>query len=340
LKKRHTLGCSPFDGLRANGYLRWLVITVAGLMILSGTAAAQQPYPSKPIRFIVPYAPGGSSDLLARLLAPRFTESWGQPVIVDNRPGANTMIGTQALTKAAPDGYTILMMAIAHTIIPNLLPTPYDPIKDFAPIGTVGRGELVLVLHPSVPANKLQELVALAKAKPGQLNYASASTGGPLHLAGELFNMLGGVKTQHIPYKGSGPAMTDLLGGHVHMMFSPPSDSIAHIRSGKLRALAISGNARAPTLPQVPTFAEAGMPGFTAKNWFGVLAPVGTPKPIIDKLSAEIARVLALPDVREKLLGQGMDPYISTPGEFAALLKSDFALYGKIIKSANIKLEN
>jgi tripartite-type tricarboxylate transporter receptor subunit TctC len=261
-------------------------------------------------------------------------------VIVDNRPGGNTIIGTQALTRAAPDGYTILMMAIAHTIIPNLLPTPYHPIKDFAPVATVGRGELVLVLHPSVAANNLQELIALAKAKPGQLNYASASTGGPLHLAGELFNMLAGVKTQHIPYKGGAPAMADLLGGHVQMMFSPPPEAIPHVRSGKLKAIAVSGNARLPSLPHVSTFAEAGMPGFTAKNWFGVLAPAGTPKPVIEKLSSEIARILALPDVREKLLGQGMDPYISTPGEFAALLKSDYALYGKIIKSANIKLEN
>ena len=174
-------------------------------------------------------------------------------MIVDNRPGGNTIIGTQALTKAAPDGYTILMMAIAHTIIPNLLPTPYDPIKDFAPVATVGRGELVLVLHPSVPANNLQELIALAKAKPGQLNYASASTGGPLHLAGELFNMLAGVKTQHIPYKGGGPAMTDLLGGHVQMMFSPPPEAIPNIRSGKLKAIAISRRhplAGAPEGPQ------------------------------------------------------------------------------------------
>jgi tripartite-type tricarboxylate transporter receptor subunit TctC len=314
-------------------------LIAAGLMLLVGAVAAQ-PYPNKPIRFIVPYAPGGSTDLLARLIGPRVTESWGQPVIVDNRPGGNTIIGTQALTKAAPDGYTILMMAIAHTIVPNLLPTPYDPIRDFTPVATVGRGELVLVLHPSVPANNLQDLVALARSKPGQLNYASASTGGPLHLAGELFNMLAGVKTQHIAYKGGGPAMTDLLGGHVQMMFSPPPESIPHIRSGKLKAIAVSGNSRSTALPQVPTFAEAGMPGFTAKNWFGVLAPAGTPKPIVDKLSAELARILALPDIREKLLSQGMDPYISTPEQFAALLKSDLALYAKIIKSANIKLEN
>ncbi len=316
------------------------LFAVAAAMMLAGGAIGQQPYPEKPIRLIVPYAPGGSTDLLARLIGPKLAESWGQSVIVDNRPGGNTIIGTQALTKAAPDGYTILLMAIAHAIIPNLIPTPYDPIRDFAPVATVGRGELLLVIHPSVPASNLQELIALAKSKPGQLNYASASTGGPLHLAGELFNMLADVKTQHIPYKGGGPAMLDLLGGHVQMMFSSPPESIPHIKTGKLKAIAISGSTRSPVLPQVATFAEAGMPGFTAKNWFGILAPAGTPRPVIEKLSAEVARILALPEIRDKLLSQGMDPFISTPGQFGALLKSDLALYGKIIKAANVKLEN
>jgi len=308
-------------------------------VLLAGAAAAQQAYPARPIRLILPYAPGGSTDVLARLIGPKITESWGQSVVVDNRPGGNTMIGTQALTKAAPDGYTLLMMAIAHTIIPNLMPTPYDPIKDFTPVATIGRGELLLVVHPSVSANTLQELIALAKSRPGQLNYASASTGGPLHLAGELFNMLAGVKTQHIPYKGGGPAMLDLLGGHVQMMFSPPPEALPNVRSGKLKAIAISGPARSGAVPQVPTFAEAGMPDFTAKNWFGVLAPAGTPAPVVQKISAEIARILALPDMRERLQSQGMEAFISTPEQFGALLRSDLAMYGKIIKAANIRLE-
>jgi tripartite-type tricarboxylate transporter receptor subunit TctC len=314
---------------------------IAGaLTAFAGAGAAQQAYPNKPIRFIVPYPPGGSNDLLARLIGPKLTESWGQPVIVDNRGGGNTVMGTAAVAQAAPDGYTILMMAIAHTIIPNLLPTPYDPIRDFAPVATAGRGELVLVLHPAVPADNLKELIALAKAKPGQLNYASASTGGPLHLAGELFNMLAGVKTQHVPYKGGGPATMAVLGGEVQMRFSPPPEAIAHIKSGKLKAIAITGNARSSFLSQVPTFTEAGLPGFNAKNWFGVLAPAGTPKAIVDKLSSEIARVLALAEIREKLLSQGMEPFISTPEQFGALMRADYALYGKIIKAANIKLEN
>jgi tripartite-type tricarboxylate transporter receptor subunit TctC len=305
-----------------------------------GNAVAQSTYPDKPVRMIVPYAAGGSTDVLARLIGPKLVEAWGQPVLIDNRPGGNTIIGTQALTRSAPDGYTMLMMAIAHTIIPNLMPTPYDPIADFAPVATVGRGELVLVVHPSVQANSVQELVALAKARPGQLNYASASTGGPLHLAGELFNLLAGVKTQHIPYKGGAPAMTDLLGGHVQMMFGAMTEALPNIRSGRLRALAITGDTRLPALPQVPTFSESGMPGFTAKNWFGILAPASTPGPVIGKWSAAIATMLGQAEIRDKLLAQGMDPYVTTPEQFGALLKADFALYGKIIRSANIKLEN
>jgi tripartite-type tricarboxylate transporter receptor subunit TctC len=312
----------------------------AVLLAFAGAAAAQQAYPTRPIRLIVPYAPAGPTDVLARLIGHKLGQSWGQPVIIDNRPGGNTIIGTEALAKSAPDGYTIMMMAIAHTIIPNLLPTPYDPINSFAPVATVASGEIVLVLHPSVPANNLQELIALAKAKPGQLNYASASTGGPLHLAAELFNLMTGVKTQHIPYKGAGPALTDVINGQVQMLFSPADIALPQIRSGKLKALAISGKARSPALPQVPTFAESGLPGFTIKNWFGVLSAAGTPPPIIDKLSSEIARILALPDIREKLAAQGMDPFISSPDQFAALIEADMALYGKIIKTANIKVEN
>jgi tripartite-type tricarboxylate transporter receptor subunit TctC len=316
------------------------IIIAAGLLAFAGADAAQQAYPNRPIRFIVPYAPAGPTDLLARLIGQKLSESLGQPVIVDNRPGGNTIIGTEALAKSAPDGYTIMMMAIAHAIIPNLLPTPYDPIKSFAPVATVASGEIVLVLNPSVPANNLQELIALAKARPGQLNYASASTGGPLHLAAELFNLMTGVKTQHIPYKGAGPALTDVIGGQVQMLFSPADIAIPQIRSGKLKAIAISGKARSPALPQVPTFAESGLPGFTIKNWFGVLAPAGTPRPIIDKLSSEIGRILALPDIQERLVGQGMDPFVSSPEQFAALIETEVALYGRIIKTANIKVEN
>lgn len=318
----------------------WIPAAAAVLLAGAAYASAQPALPERPVRMIVPYATGGSTDLLARLVAPRLTERWGQPVIIDNRPGGNTIIGTQAAARAVPDGQTALMMAIAHTIIPNLMPVPYDPLRDFTPLATVSRGELVLVVHPSVGATALQELVGLARAKPGQLNYASASTGGPLHLAGELFNMLAGVKTTHIPYKGGGPAMTDLLGGHVQMMFAATAEAIPNIRSGRLRALAVSGEARSPTLPQVPTFAEAGLPGFTAKNWFGLLGPAGLPGPAIERWSSAMAAVLASPEIRDRMQAQGMEPWISSPAQFGALLKSDLALYGKIVKTAGIKMEN
>lgn len=324
--------------MRAIPAIHWLLL---GIVTSTGVAAqSQQTYPNRPIRFIVPYAPGGSTDVIARFLGQKLTERWGQPVVVDNRPGGNTIIGTEALTRASPDGHTLLMMAIAHAIIPNLLKTPYHPVNDFSPVATAASGELVLVLHPSLPANNVRELIALAKAKPGQLNYASASTGGPLHLAGELFNMMAGVKTLHIPYKGGGPALTDLIGGQVQMMFSPLDGALPHIRSGRVKAIAISGSARSAALPDVPTFTEAGLAGFSVRNWFGVLAPARTPMPVVEKVSAEIGSILSAPDIREKLTAQGLDPYISTPAQFTELIRSDFALYGKIIRAANIKLEN
>lgn len=315
-------------------------VLVAGVLTLSGSAAAQAPYPAKPIRVIVPNAQGGGTTILPRLIGQKLTENWGQPVIVENRVGGNGMIGTEAVAKSPPDGYTILSMAMGHVILPNLLPTPYDAIKDFAPIATTASSEFILVLHPSVPANNLKEFIALAKSRPGQLNYASSGSGEPTRLAAESFNIVAGVKIQHIPYKGSGPALSDLLGGQVQMYFATPIGVIAHIKSGKLKALAISGATRLPALPQLPTFTEAGMPGLDVKLWYGLLAPAGTPREIVDKLSAEIAKILASPDIKEKLVSQGMPPFISTPDQFAVLLKADLAKFGKVIKIANIVLEN
>jgi tripartite-type tricarboxylate transporter receptor subunit TctC len=315
-------------------------LVAAALMMLVGVAAAQQAYPGKPIRFIVPYPPGGTTDPLARLVAQQLSESWGQPVLVENRPGGNTIIGSEALLKSPADGYTLFLTSIAHVIIPSLIPLPYDAIKDFAAVGTIASNELVLVVHPSVPAKTLQELVALAKAKPGQLNYASPSTGTINHLAGELLAIGMGLKLQHVPYKGSGPAMTDLLSGQIQMYFAGPIYVLPFLKSEKVRAIAISGESRVAALPQVPTFSESGLPGFEVKNWVGVAAPAATPRAIIDKLSAEIARILATPEVKEKLVSQGMDPFISTADQAAALMKTDLARFAKVIKSANIKLEN
>ncbi len=315
------------------------IFTAGTLILLAGTAAAQQDYPNKPIRFITPYPPGGTTTLLARLIGQKLTESWGQQVIVDNRPGGNTAIGTDATAKAAADGYTILLSGSSHTLLPLLQTVAYDPIKDFAAVVTLAKTEIVLALNASVPAKNLQEFIALAKSKPGELNYATPGAGGIQHLGSELLNMMAGIKTQHIPYKGAGPALTDLIGGQVQFYLITSPAYIPHSKGGKLRGIAITGETRMAALPDVPTFAEAGMPGFDMKAWFGVLAPAGTPKPIIDKLSAEIAKHLAQPDFKEKLLSQGLDAFISGPDQYLALMKADMAKFANIIKNANIKLE-
>ena len=319
----------------------WIVHTVmVGLLwVLAGPGVAQQTYPAKPIRFISPYAPGGATDVIARLVGQKLGEAWGIPVVVENRAGGNTVIGTEAVARSAPDGHTIVLVGITHVANASLIKTSYDAIKDFATVATVTSNETVLVVHPSVPANTVQEFIALAKAKPGQLNYATSSTAGPTHLPAELFNIVAGIKTQQIPYKGGGPATTDLLGGQVQAMFAIPSNVVGHIKSGKLRALVVTGETRLSALPQVPTAIESGLKGFDGKNWYGVLAPAGTPVPIVQKLSTEIARILTLADVREKLLAQGMDPYYSTPEQFAALMKADVAKFSKVIKTANIKMD-
>ena len=317
------------------------ILTVGLLMAIAASASAQQVYPSKPIRFIVPFPPGGSTDPLARLAAQKMTEAWGQQVIVDNRPGGNTIIGSEAVAKAAPDGYTILLAGIPLVTGISLYPNiPYDAIKDFAPVATIARSEFVLVLNPSVPANNLQEFIALAKSKPGELDYGSSGTGGSLHLAGELFNVIAGVKMQHIPYKGSGPLVSDVIGGQVPVSFQTPIATLAHIKSGRLKAIAVTGAARLQALPQVPTFAEGGLPGYDTNIWYGIVAPAGTPKAIINKMSSEVAKSLATPEVRKNLANQGMEPFISTPDQVAALIKADIAKYAKIIKTANIKIDN
>jgi tripartite-type tricarboxylate transporter receptor subunit TctC len=315
------------------------LVTTGVLLSFATFASAQPAYPSKPIRIISPYPAGGTTDIMARLVGPKLTESWSQPVIVDNRPGGNTVIGTEAMVKSPPDGYTLLSILSSHVIVPNLAPTPYDVIKDFAAVATVANTQLVLVVHPSVPARNLQQLIVFAKGRPGQLNYGSGGSGTVTHLAGEFFNMQAGVKTQHIPYKGSIPALTDTVGGQIHMYYSPPIVALGHIKSGRLVALASTGDTRLAALPAVPTAGEAGVKGFALNVWYGFLAQAATPRPVIDKLSAEITRILSLPDIREKLSSQGMDPFISTTEQFTALIKTDHAKYARIIKNAHIKLE-
>lgn len=319
---------------------RWAWVVFLILMLAPSLAATQQSYPNKMIRFILPYTAGGNTSILARLVGQKLTESWGQQVLIDYRPGGNTTIGTDALAKAPPDGYTILLTTATHTIVNPQFPTPYDPVKDFAPVATLTSSEKLMVVHPGLPASTLQEFIALAKSRPGQFNYASPGSGGVQHLAGELFNILAGVKMQHVPYKGGGPAINDLLGGHIQLSFQNSIAVIGHVKTGRLKALAVSGESRLTALPQVPTFAEAGLPGFDVNTWFGVLAPAGTPRAIVDMLSGEIRQALSAPDNVEKLSSQGMDPFISTPEQFAALIKADMAKYARIISTAHIKFEN
>jgi len=310
-------------------------------LLLAGHAVAQQDYPVKPIRLIVPYAPGGATTIVARLAGEKLTQAWGQPVVVDNRPGGNAIIGSEAMVRSAPDGYTVLLMTSAHIIRPLLTPNlPFDTIKDFAPVATLASSELIFALHPTTPAATLKEFIALAKARPGQLNYASVGQGGSTHLATEYFNQLVGVKTQIIPYKGTAPALADLIGGQVHFFISPPTEALVpFIKAGKLRAIAVGGRNRKPALPQVPTFAEAGLPDYQMSLWYAVQAPAATPRRIIDKLSVELGRIMHTAEMRDKLQLSELEPMVSTPDQFAAMIRAETEKYAKIIREANIKLE-
>ena len=321
---------------------RMLHKLIAGVsMLLAGVVSAQQDFPSKPVRFIVPYDPGGNTTILARLTSEKMAQGFGQQVLVDNRPGGNTVIGSEAMVRSAPDGHTLLLVTSTHVISPLLnSKLPYDSVKDFAAVATLARTDLILSMNPGVAANNLQELIALAKARPGALNAASIGTGGITHLASEYFNIQAGVKTQHVPYKGTGLVLTDLVAGQVQLFFAPPAAIIPFIKSGKLKGIAVTAESRMTALPQVPTFAEGGLPGYELKSWYGVLAPGASPRRLLDRLSAEIARALAQPDVRKSMLAQDMDPYITTPEQFAALMAAETTKFARIIKTANIKVEN
>ena len=315
------------------------LMAAAMLVTLAHPSAAQPAFPRKPIRFILPNAPGGSNDVVARIIGEKLTASWGQTVVVDSRPGGNNVIAAEALMRSTPDGHTILMITAAHAINPLLLPNqPYDAIKDFSAVAALVGTQYILVLNAAVPANNLREFIALAKTKPGQLNAAGSNTGGIQHLALELFNMLAGVKLQHVPYKGGGPGMIDLVAGQVQLAFNNAITVTPHVRSGKLKAVGVSGETRLPVLPQVPTFAEGGLSGFNARNWFGVVAPARTPPDTVHKIANEIARIQSLPDVKEKFALQGVEIFISGPEPFAEFIKSEIAKYAKIIKAAGIKI--
>jgi tripartite-type tricarboxylate transporter receptor subunit TctC len=287
---------------------------------------------------IVPFAPGGPADFQARLIGPKLTEAWGQPVVVENRAGGNTIIATELMVKAAPDGHNVLVVSGSFAINMSLYPKlPYDSLRDLVPVTQLTAGPQIVVVHPALPARSVRELTQLARARPGQLTYAGA--GLPSQLAVELYKMMTGTDMVHVPYKGAAPAMVDLVAGHVQVSFPTISGGLPHAQSGRLRALAVTGAKRTPAAPDIPTMVEAGVPGYEAVNWFGVAVPAKTPPAIVTRLSQEIARVLRLPDVSERLLAQGMEPTSSTPEGFAAYIRSETAKWAKVVKAAGVKPE-
>jgi tripartite-type tricarboxylate transporter receptor subunit TctC len=315
------------------------LLAFAGAIGFAGCAVAQQDYPSRPIRYILPYAPGGSTGFTSRLVGQRLTESWGQQVVIDYRAGANTVLGTEIGVKSKPDGYSLMYIGSVTATNHVLLKTPYDVTKDIAPIATIAGYENLLAVHPSLPVRTLKELIALAKTRPGELDYSTSSHGGSTHLAVELLNQAVGIRTRQIPYKGGGPATVALVSGEVHFIMAVPANILSHIQNGRLRGIAVTGESRLKALPDVPTFTESGVANISMQTWHGVAAPAGTPKGIIDRISAEVAKLVATPEAREKLDSQGFVPFYSNPEQMAALLKADIAKYARLIKAANIKSE-
>lgn len=314
-----------------------LLILLIFLFSALGTAQAQN-YPSKAVRLIVPFAAGGSTDIMGRLVAQKLSDAWGQQVIVDNRPGGSTVIGTDIVAKSAPDGHTLLVTPAPFTIVPSLLKKlPYDPAKDFEPITLINTTPLVVVVNPGVPAKNIKELIALAKSKPGVLNFGSSGSGGSNHLAGELFNAMADVKIVHVPYKGNAPAMTDLIGGHVDIVFNGLTSALQFIKSGKLRALGVTSLKRTPALPDLPTVDEQGLKGFQAVAWNGLTGPAGMPKAAVAKAADSVARIMKSPELAEYLKREGSDPVGSTTAEYAAFLKDEIAKWKKVIARAGIK---
>lgn len=320
---------------------RVLATSIALLAACAVPFARAQAWPAKPIRIVVPFPAAGTTDILARAAAQKMTEAWSQQVVVDNRPGAAGNIGAELVAKAAADGYTLLMGTVGtHAINASLYAKmPYDHVKDFTPVVLVAGVPNVLVVHPSVPAASVAELIAFGKANPGKLNFASSGSGTSIHLAGELFKVSTGVAMQHVPYKGSAPALADLLGGQVQLMFDNLPSALPHIKSGKLRALAVTSAARAPALPEVPTVAESGVPGFEASSWFGLLAPAGTPAEIVAKINGELARWIATPEAREKLLAQGANAAGGTPEDFARHIAAETEKWARVVKQSGARVD-
>jgi tripartite-type tricarboxylate transporter receptor subunit TctC len=307
--------------------------------VLAGSALAQD-YPTKAVRIVVPFPAGGTTDILTRAIGQKLTEEWKQQVIVDNRPGAGANIGAEHAVKSAADGYTLLMASTIHSINPSLYPKlGYDPLKDFAPITLVAETAQVLVVHPSVPASNLKEFIALAKSRPGQLNYSSAGNGSQPHLAAELFKTMTGTNLTHVPYKGGPPAMTDLVAGHVLASFATAPSAVPNIKSGKIKALGVSTSKRVPALSDVPTIAEAGVAGYEASGFFGLVGPAGLSPAIVSKINAAVVRIVKEPAMSKYLSEQGAEPVTSTPAEYAALIREEVTKWAKVVKDSGAKID-
>jgi tripartite-type tricarboxylate transporter receptor subunit TctC len=316
------------------------IAAVAAAVLLASSAFAQSAYPSKPVRVIVPYSPGGPADIYARFIGDRLEKAFSQAFVIENRPGAGAIIGTDAVAKSTPDGYTLLAMSNTHTVNESLFTKkPYSLMRDLAPISPINYSDLLLVVNPSVPAKDLKELIALAKTKPGGLNYASSGPGTPYHMAGELFKAMAGIDVVHVPHKGSAEARTSVLAGNVEMMFDAITTMAQLARAGKVRAIATSGATRSSIMPDVPTLNEAGVPGYDAVIWLGVMAPAGTPQPIIEKLNSEIRRIIGLPEVKETWAKQGAVPMQMTPAQFGKFMERDIEKWAKVVKFSGAKVD-
>jgi len=324
-------------------FLRINQIALAAIIVLSichTPVQAQQAFPAKAIRIISPFAAGGGNDTILRILAPKLTESLKQQIIIDTRAGANGIIGTDIAAKSAPDGYTLVLIPSGHTVNATLnSKLPYDSVRDFTTVTLVGASSLVVALHPSVPARSVKELIAVGRARPGQLTYGSAGIGSSGHLAGAMFETLAGTKMVHVPYKGMSQVLTDLMGGQVSLTFGTSASVVQHLKSGRLRALAVTGARRSHALPDLPTVAEAGVPGFEASLWYGAVGPARIPREIVERLNAEFVAVLKLADVRERLATQGVEAQPTTPEEFARIIVADIERWAKVIKRAGVKIE-
>jgi tripartite-type tricarboxylate transporter receptor subunit TctC len=319
--------------------LRIAALLACALAVMASPASAQS-YPARPVKIIVPFAPGGPADLFARQLGQHLSESLKQSFVIEDRPGAGSILGTEAVARSAPDGYTLLLMSNTHTTNESLIPKkPFVLMRDFAAVAPINYSDLVMVVHPSVPAKDLKEFIALAKSRPGQLNYASSGPGTPYHMAGELFKAMSGTDIVHVPYKGSGEARNAVIGGHVQMMFDAITTMAENARAGQVRALGTTGAKRSGVLPDAPTIAEAGVPGYEATIWLGLMAPAATPKPILDKLNAEIVKIISRPDLQKTWAEQGAVSMIMNPAEFDKYLRADIAKWAHVVEVSGAKVE-